>query len=263
MLNKTTLKRKKRKKKGKALLLYLFTIAFLSVSAYGYKAFNSHLQESLSKFELTDIHISGNDILTDTEILKILGLQTGEKLLEIRAVEVVEKLKKSTYVRAVNAVYSLPSTLRINMQERKPVAFIYGRGLNMIDRENYILPVPEKNIRWNLPVITGINEKLGIQGTETISPKAKHAVAIARYVSIVDMPLREMVSEISFKNKNFIEIGISGSSAVIRIDQENYQEQLFIAARYLKDYLDFNQLDNLDYVDVRFNDQIIIKEHKV
>ena len=263
MLNKTTLKRRKKKKKGKALLLYILTIALLSIAAYGYKAFNNHLQVSLSKFELTDIHISGNDILSDKEILNILGLETGEKLLEISAKETVKKLKESIYIRAVNAVYSLPSTLRINVWEREPVAFIYGLGLNMIDKENYILPVPDKNIRWNLPVITGISERLGLQGAETISELAKQGVAIARYVSIIDMPLREMVSEISFKNKDYIEIGISGSGAVIRIDQQKYQEQLFVAARYLKDYLDFNRLDKLDYVDVRFSDQIIIKEHKV
>jgi cell division septal protein FtsQ len=263
MLDKSTLKRKKKTKKGKALLFYFFMIALLSALAYGYKALNSHLQENLSKFELTDIQISGNYILTDKEILRFLGLKTGEKLLEISAVDVVEKLKKSTYVRAVNAVYSLPSTMRINIQERDPVAFIYGRGLNMIDKENYILPVPDKNIRWNLPVITGITENLGLQGTETVSKKARQGVAIARYVTIIDMPLREMVSEISFANKNYIEVGLSGSDAVIRISQGNYQEQLFIAARYLRDYLDFNHLDKLEYVDVRFADQIIIKEHDV
>ena len=112
---KAKLQRRKKKKNSKALLLYLVIIALLSVAAYGYKAFNSQLQENLSKFELTDIHMSGNDILSDKKILKILGLQTGEKLLEISAVEVVEKLKKSTYIRAVNAVYSLPSTMRINV----------------------------------------------------------------------------------------------------------------------------------------------------
>lgn len=263
MLNKTHLRKKKKKKKGKALLLYLVCILLLSAMAYGYKALNIHLQQSLSKFELTDIQISGNYILSDEEILQSLGLQTGEKLLEISADDVVEKLKKSEFIRAVNATYSLPSTLRINIQERVPVAFIYGRGLNMIDRENYILTVPPKNIRWNLPVITGIDERLGIRGAETVSQLAKLGVAIARYINIIDMPLREMVSEISFEHKDYIEIGISGSSAVIRISPENYQEQLFVASRYLKDYLDFNELDNLDYVDVRFNDQIIIKEHKV
>lgn len=263
MYNKTGYKRKKKKKNAKALLLYFLTIALLSVAAYGYKTFNHHLQESLSEFELADIQISGNKILSDAEILKILGLQTGEKLLQISAKDVVEKLKKSIYIRAVNAVYSLPSTLRINIWERKPVAFIYGHGLNMIDKENYLLPVPEKNIRWNLPVITGIRENLGVRGAETVSKMARLGVDIARYVNRIDMPLREMVSEISFQHKNYIEIGISGSDAVIKISPDQYQEQLFIAARYIKDYLDFKQLDNLDYVDVRFNDQIIIKEHKV
>lgn len=263
MLNKSHLKRPKKKKGLKSLLIYFLAIAVLSIAAYGYKMFNAHLQESLSKFELEDIHISGNNILSNEYILKILGLETGSKLLEISPVEVIEKLRESSYVRAVNAVYSLPSTLRINIQEREPVAFLYGQGLNMIDGENFILPVPETNIRWNLPVITGIKEKLGLQGAETISPLAKLAVEITRYVQMVDMPFRKMVSEISFANSDYIEIGLSGSSTVIKIDYDKYQEQLFIASRYLKDYIDFSQLDNLEYVDVRFEGQIIVKEVKV
>jgi len=178
-------------------------------------------------------------------------------------VEVIKKLKKSPYVRAVNAVYSLPSTLRINIQERTPIAFLYGRGLNMIDDEKFILPVPETNISWNLPVITGIKEKLGLQEAETISPVAKLAVEITRYIQMVDMPLREMVSEISFANDDFIEIGLSGTSAVIKVDYDKYQEQLFIASRYIKDYINFGKLHMLEYLDVRFAGQIIVKETKV
>ncbi len=263
MLNKSHLKRSKKKTGLKSLLLYFIVIVFLSVLAYGYKMFNAHLQESFSKFELEDIHISGNHILADEQVLKILGLESGSKLLEISALTVIEKLKKSPYVRAVNAVYSLPSTLRINIQERKPIAFLYGRGLNMIDEESFILPVPETNISWNLPVITGIKEKLGLQGAVTISPQVKLAVKITRYLNVVDMPLREMVSEISFANKNYIEMGLTGSSTIIKVDYENYPEQLFIASRYIKDYVDFDQMDKLEYVDVRFNGQIIIKEIKV
>lgn len=263
MLNKSHLKRPKKKKGLKSLLIYFSAIAVLSVLAYGYKMFNTHLQDSLSKFELEDIHISGNHILANEKVLKILGLESGSKLLEISPAEVITKLKKSPYVRAVNAVYSLPSTLRINIQERKPIAFLYGRGLNMIDEESFILPVPETNISWNLPVITGIKEKLGLQGAVTISSKVLQAVKITRYMSLVDMPLREMVSEISFSNKDYIEIGLTGSSTIIKIDYEEYQEQLFIASRYIKDYVNFDQLDQLEYVDVRFNGQIIIKEIKV
>lgn len=257
------LKKQKKRKGIKLLVVYLIIIALLSLAAYGYKILNVYLQDNLAKFELEDIHISGNKILSDKEVLTTLGFKPGEQLLEIRAVDVVNKLKEDPYVRAVNAVYSLPSTLRITIVEREPVAFIYGKGLNMIDKESFLLPVPDKNIRWNLPVITGIKQKLGLQGTETISENAKLAVEIARYVGALEMPLREMVSEISFNKQDHIELGLSGSSGVIKIDYENYQEQLFIASKYLKDYLDFNRLDKLEYMDVRFADQIIVKEIKV
>lgn len=263
MLDKTKYVRKKKKKgTAKALIIYLMIIAVLSLLAYSYKTFSAHLQEKLSHFELEDIHITGNSILSKTEILKTLGLKPGQKLLEISVNDVVTQLKKSSYVRAVSASYSLPSTLRITIHERKPIAFINGRGLNMIDKESFLLPIPDKGFRWNLPVITGISEKLGIQGAETLSEKAKQAVEIIRYMEIIGMPLSEMVSEINLSRKDYIELALSGCSTRIRIDEQNYQEQLFIAAGYLKDYIDFNQIENIDYVDVRFNGQIIVRQKK-
>ena len=263
MTTKIKYKKKIKKKSAKALFLYFVIIAIMSSLAFGYKTLNIHLQEKLSQFELNDIHITGNTILTENEILKMLGLNSGEKLLEISASEIAKTLKKSAYIRAATAVYSLPSTLRINITERQPVAFIYGRGLNMIDKENFILPVPDKSIRWDLPVITGIKEKLGIQGVETISEIAKNAVGIARYSSMIDMPLREMISEINFINPDYIAIGLVGCNTVIRVDKDNYQEQLFIAAHYFKNYLDFKKIGNLQYVDVLFKGQIVIKKFKV
>lgn len=133
----------------------------------------------------------------------------------------------------------------------------------MIDNENFIMPVPESDLRWNLPVITGVKDNLGLQGAETISEKARFAVNVAEYVRILDMPLKEMISEISLAKKEYMEIGLSGSNGIIKIDYNNFQEQLFVAAKYLKDYLDFNRLDKLDYLDMRFTDQIIVKEIKV
>jgi cell division protein FtsQ len=262
-MTKIKYKKKKKKKPAKALILYLVIVLIMSALAFGYKTLNAHLQDKLSRFELADIHLTGNKILSEQEVLKMLGLKNGKKLLEISASEVGKTLKSSPYIRSVSAAYSLPSTLRIKITERKPVAFIYGRGLNMIDRENYILPVPQKNIRWDLPVIRGIKEKLGIQGAETISPLAKKAVEIARYASLVEMPLREMISDLDFSNDDYVAVGLAGCKAVIRIDKENYQEQLFIAARYLKDYLDYEKIDKLNYVDVRFKGQVVIKENKV
>ena len=169
MLDKTKYSRKKKKKSPlKAVFLYLLILAVLSGLAWGYRFLNQRFQDRLSRFELADIKIQGNSILSNAEILNMLGLKPGEKLLKISAKDVVVKLKKSRYIRAVSAVYSLPSTLRINITEREPVAFLYGRGLNLIDTEGFILPVPEINKRWNLPVISGI---LSWKRKETLSSR--------------------------------------------------------------------------------------------
>lgn len=260
MLDKRKLKKHKRPKSGKTVFIYLLVLVVLSLIAYGYKNFDGYLQDRLSRFELSNINIEGNSIITDDEILKILGLKKGQKLLEISPNEVSAKLKKSSFIRSASAVYSLPATLRIKIEERKPVAFLMGRGLNLVDKEAFLLPVPEKNIRWNLPIITGIAENIGIRGTQSSSSEARFGVEIARFLNILEMPLRQMVSEIDFSNKNFIEIRLVNSSVAIKVTKSNYQDQLFVAAKYLRDYQDFDRIDKLKYIDVRFDGQIVIKE---
>ena len=260
---KTKYPKRKKSKPLKAVFIYLAIIAVLSGLAYGYQSLNSYMQQRLSQFELEDVLIKGNYILSDKQILGMLGLQTGEKLLKISAEDVITKLKDSPYIRSVNAVYSLPSTLRITVTERKPQAFINGRGLNLIDSENVLLGIPKLNIRWNLPVITGISENLGVQGAETSSSQARLAVDIVRFIQYLDMPFREMFAELNFKNKDFIQVGLNGCSGVIRINYDKYQDQLFVAAKYFKDYQDYKMLNDLEYVDLRFDGQIVVKEKKV
>ncbi len=254
--------KKNRKKSLKAILIYLLVIIMLSVGAYSYKKLNIYLQEKKSSFELEDIQISGNNILSDKDILNFIGLEKDSKLLQVKAVEVVTKIKQSPFVKSASAVHSLPSTLRIKVNERQPIAFIYGKGLNLIDSEGFILPFPDKNFRWNLPLISGINENLGKQGDYTVSTNALKMVEIAIYIQLLEMPFREMVSEIVYNGDNDINIKLIKSDGSIRITFSEYKKQLFLAAKYLKNYFDFKNLDKLDYVDLRFAGQLILKEAK-
>lgn len=259
---KKTVKKVKSKKGLKGLLFYFGLITLLSLLAYGYQTINTHLNEQLSTFKIENIKVEGNHILSKAEVLGLLGIGKEVKLLDIAPKNVAEKLVISPFIEAASAVYSLPSTLRITIKERKPVAFIYGRGLNLIDANNFIMPVPQTNMSWNLPIIRGIKQKLGVQGAITTSKQAQLAVEITSFIQLLDMPLKEMVSQLNFNSKHYVEIGLSGTRTVIRVDAHNYQDQLYVAAKYLKEYMDFNKLNRLEYVDVRFKNQIVIKEKK-
>ncbi len=254
---------KKRRKSIRAGLTYLMIISVLSLAAYGYKYINSYFQDNLAAFKLVDIDIKGNHILSRTDILKLCGLPKGEtQLLHLRPSEVVKNLIRSPYIKSAGAVRSLPATLRIVVEERKPVAFIYGRGLNLIDEEGVLMPIPKNHLNWNLPFITGVNETLGTLGEKTVSRRALLGAEILVYMRWMKSPLSEVISELNLSRKNDLRLRLIQGGASVRFDRKNYQENLFLLSQYFKKYLDWSRLAAYDYFDVRYNDQLIIKEKR-
>ncbi len=254
---------KKRRKSIRAGLTYLAVLTVLSFAAYGYKYINSYLQDNLASFKLVDIDIKGNHILSRTEILELCGLPKGEtKLLYLRPSQVVKNLIKSPYIKSAGAVRSLPATLRIVVEERKPVAFIYGRGLNLIGEDGVLMPVPKNHLSWNLPFITGVKEALGSLGEKTLSKKALLGTEILVYMRWMQSPLSEVVSEIDMGRINDLRLKLVRGGASVRFNKKNYQENLFLLSQYFKKYLDWSRLAAYDYFDVRYQDQLIVKEKR-
>ncbi len=252
---------RKKKKAIKNFLLYVLTIVLMTAFAYAYTWINGYLQERLTSFKLVDVDIKGNYILSRNDVLEICGVSPGEdQLLTVKPVEVAGKLLKSPYIKAASVVRSLPSTLRIIIVERAPLAFIYGRGLNLIDAEGVLIPVPEKNIRWNLPFITEVDLPLGRLGHQTRSQKALQAVEVLDYMHLMQSSLNEVIAEINMEHPRHLKFILVQGGAEVRIDKAAYQDQLYIFSRYLENYMDWYQLDQIEYVDFRFRDQLIIKE---
>lgn len=257
------LKMKKRTKKTfRNALIYLIIISSLSLLAYGYKHIKSYMQQSLTTFTLQEIDIKGNHILSRKEVLKLCGLESGKKLLTIRPSEVVEKLRKSPYIKAASAVRSLPSTLRINIAERKPVAFIHGRGLNLIDEEGVLIPVPRKNMRWNLPFITGAQGRLGVLGERAQARSALKGVQILSFVGLLNSSLQEVISEIDMSKKEYAQLVLVRGGAKVKLNYNNFEENLYILSEYLEKYLDWKHLTSIEYFDIRFKNQLILKDRQ-
>lgn len=244
-------------------LIYVSLILLLSVFAYGYKWLNRYLQDKLTTFELVQIEIKGNHILSRNDVLGLCGVKPGEKLLTVKPNEVVNKILKSPYVKAASAVRSLPATLRIRIVERKPLAFIYGRGLNLIDDDGYLLPVPRRPQRWNLPFITGVKESLGTLGSRTRSKQAMRAVKVLAFINYMGPLLKEVVAEINVERKDYLQLVLIRGGARIKLDYENYQDNLFVLSEYLNKYFDWDMLPQVNYMDVRFANQLIVKHKKI
>lgn len=258
--------RRMTRKKSKAIqstLFYLLVLALLTALAYGYQWLNNQLQDRLASFRLEDIEINGNEILSRREVLELCGLKDqDEGLLSIKPAKVVRRLRKSFYVKNAAAVRSLPAKLRIVIEERRPVAFIYGRGLNLIDDEGVLMPVPHSHKTWNLPFISGVEEALGSLGHKTVSVQALKGLEILNFLHSQVLPLNELVSEIIVKDSKVVKLRLIQGGAIVKIEQNNYRENLYILSEFINHYMPWEELTQIDYIDLRFKDQLIVKPRK-
>jgi cell division protein FtsQ len=214
-----------------------------------------------NNYSRSEIEISGNSLVPEHTILQICGYShdTEDKPIKIDPDDVARKLMGLYYVRGVSITRRLPRKLNITIEERTPVAFIYGRGLNLIDQPGYLMPVPETGKPWDLPVITGITEKLGELGKPSTAGETYIALEILKYLETVNPLLYAMVSQIDMSKEKYISLYLIKGGTAIKIGRVTYQKELYVLKNYLINYVDWVDLDDIEYIDLRFQDQLIVK----
>jgi len=218
-------------------------------------------QKQVQNFKAENIEILGNEILSSEKVKELCDYDfANSKTKDLNIEKIAESLMKSDFIKGVSVTKRLPRTLNITVEERKPIAFIYGRGLNLIDEEGYLMPVPKIKKSWDLPFISGITESLGKLGEKTISKQALKAVNLVSHLQINDNLMLGLISEINMKNRRLFELTMIKGGAKIRTNKTEYEKELYVLQNYIKSYLDWSDLAQIDYIDLRFKDQLIVKK---
>jgi cell division septal protein FtsQ len=163
------------------------------------------------------------------------------------------------YIKGISITRRPPKILNITVEEYQPVAFIYGKGLNLIGDDGYLLPVPKTNTLWDLPLISGIKQKLGKLGEKATAADVYLALEIVRYLEDENPLLASLVSEINMNNKKSVELHMVKGGTKIRVNRKSFYKELFVLKNYIANYLDWKQFAKIEYIDLRFENQLIVK----
>lgn len=71
-------------------------------------------------FNIKNIVVTGNEKITENEIISLSELQLEENTYKISKNKVRQKIKENAYIEEVNIKRKLPSELQISIVERKP-----------------------------------------------------------------------------------------------------------------------------------------------
>jgi cell division protein FtsQ len=111
------------------------------------------------RFVLREVDVVGHKTLDPKSLVKLAGLSPGANLFGVDLESVRRRVESNPWVRRTSVRKVPPSTLRIEIEERRPAAFIRRNGVVAVDAEGVILGEVSTRPAKCLPLLEGFAGK--------------------------------------------------------------------------------------------------------
>lgn len=222
----------------------LFVFIFIAGAVLGAKLL-------VRAFPVKNIMVSGNYHLEESEIAEAVDIREGSSLVELSLVELKARLKRNAWIKKVSLRKRFPDTIMVDVEEAVPRALLSLDGrIFLIDTGGNVLEEIEDESTSFLPVIVGIN------------PKKDRGGILEAMKLINALDENDILSR-----KESIEIMLKPYGLVMNLDGEYIKVGY---GRYAKKIGRWKALEMeikkkgiaIAYVDLRFNNDVIIKPLK-
>lgn len=212
---------------------------------------------NLKVWQIKELEIEGNEIIPTRILKEKLECFVGQSIFKVRSSIVNEKVKEISQLKNIKIKREFPDKILIKIVERKPFTNLFCKEKYFIvDDEGYILNKPGMLITnvENLPVVKKIKEG-DIIGRTFLKKQ---------YIDAVNKIIYGLKGIVQAKN---IQIDLSDISEIVVFinekvkiklgDSDSLKEKL----KRLNYFISLKNIDmnKLDYIDVRFSDNIVVK----
>lgn len=248
----------------KLILIFIFILILVSVLL----SLNWREDAIIEK-----ITVSGNYTISKEEILTAARL--NDSLIsnqEINIELIRDRIMKHPEIKKAFVSKELPSELKIEIIEKRPVAILNGENeIKLVDDEPDIFPFKNANKLYDLPVISGVRI------VNSHNPKLKYNkddIRLALFIILNSYKesklLYNNISEVNLSDTDKIIVYLSEDSSPVYLPRSSrsnisdikYREKLLnkltVFDQYIKKSMDIHLKEKINYVDLRFSNQIIV-----
>ncbi len=180
------------------------------------------------RFVLGEVKVVGHQILAPKAIVQLAGLKSGKNIFEFDLEKIRRRIDSNPWVRRSSVRKSPPNTLRIEIEERKPIALVNNETGVAVDLEGVILGSLPPKTAGCLPVLEGFSEKRARPGDRIENSSFSAAVIAASLYSGASFN-REKCLKISPAKNGRLRIRIMEGKAELLVGGEKLEAQ---AARF-------------------------------
>ena len=184
-----------------------------------------HIRTSKS-FAIEQIEVSGNEQLTNAQVLRAAGLAVGQNVFAVGPEQARDNLLREPWIEAADVRRRLPGRFSVEIRERHAVALLASGQLQLVSDEGTVFKPLEPNDPSDLPVISGLDPNLRTQDEQALSSSLLDSVALLHAYQDAGLARREPISEIHVDNDRGLSLYVGSDAMYVRLGKGPFRQKL-------------------------------------
>lgn len=232
---------------------FLLSIGVLGVLVY---VFFGYLYTS-PYFRVERIVVSGENRLSEIEVLNLARIDKGSNILEIDLKRVSDRIEQHPWVQKAFVKRELPQKIVIDVIERVPIAMINLDRLYLVDKKGIIFKEVGPEDAFDVPVLTGL-ESGYLAANKSISRNL-----IEKALTIIDeLDKRgtlgvDQISEINMDPYAGLTIFTLKDGTQVKLGFDDYGQKLEHLKKVVADLQE--RSEKAEYINLNYGEKVYVK----
>lgn len=232
-----------------AMVLCCVGLLMAGLYRYGEKSWRFRVDSS------DDIEITGTENVTKAQIIEVMGADIGRNIFFIPLAQQKTQLEQIPWVEAASVMRFVPNQLKVEIQERTPVAFArVGPRIFLIDAGGTLMELPPKH-KYSFPVILGMNPG---EPLSTRAPRMEAYDELVRGLDSEGAHYSQDLSEVDLTDLEDVKVRVNdpAGDVLVHLGSAEYLNRYKIYVGHVKEWR--QQFPQLESVDLRYDNQIVV-----
>jgi cell division protein FtsQ len=204
------------------LLLLTFAIAFLMTS---------------SLFNIKTINVSGNNRVSQQEIIRLSGLSYQQNIFRINSKDTMKSIFQSPYIEKIKIKRHLPNIIKIDIIEREPLVLVpYVGSYLFVDSQGIVIEINSTIANMKLPVINGLKFNTFKLGEEIKVENKLQLTSVIKLINeIKKVGIIQEIADINAENILYFKLKTKSGITINLGDDSNINTKIPLAKAILQD----------------------------
>ncbi len=206
------------------------------------------------------IVVTGNRVVDANEILQLAHVEFNQRMYDFDLMVIRRDVGSHYFLKDVVVERDLPSTLRISVVERSPVAMVNLDEVKYLDEDGVVLPHSFSKELFDLPLLSGIPSGVSFAVGRTVQHSdVLEALNILSTAKVVNKELYYLISEIRMRQGGDLVLYTAEGGIPVIFGRGNAPSKLVRLETFWNTIVPLRGSQNLQYVDLRFEDQVVVR----